>query len=89
MDNQDLVSREELEEIVTALTLQTQLLSETLGVVIAMMCSKLGVTEQEVRETMAQAARSGTGQKLKEAREKLHSSEAIRNVLRTFQGPLQ
>jgi hypothetical protein len=83
------VTREELEAIVTALTLQTQVLSETMSVVIAMMCSKLGVTETDFRGALERARKSGTRQKLMEAREKLRSSEAIRNALRDFEGPLQ
>jgi len=89
MPQDDQVSREEFELVVRALSLRIQKQAELFSVTTAMLSAKGIITSQQFQEILAVSQRSPTSEKLKQALADLQGFEAIRNVLKDFEGPLQ
>jgi len=87
--NEDSVSREEFERVVQVLLLRIQALAELWSNTSAIFAVKGTISPEELQAVVNGAGRTETGQKLKRALADLEGFEAIRNVLRAFEGPLQ
>jgi len=86
--DQDTVPRQEFELTVRALVLRIQMLAEVVAVTTATLANRV-VNQAEFDQMLVKSRRSGTSAKLKQALSDLQRFEAIRNVLRDFEGPPQ
>jgi hypothetical protein len=89
MPSDDVVSREEFELVVRTLVLRIQSLTELVSVTTAKLSAKGVISAAEFQEILERCQRTKTAEKLTQALAALQGFEAIRNVLKDFEGPLQ
>ena len=89
LNDELVVSREEFELVVRALSLRIQILTELFSVTTASLGAKGIISAEHFQEILATSRRSPTHEKLKQALAALQGFESTRNVLKDFEGPLQ
>ena len=87
--SEDSVSREEFERVVRVLSLRINGLAELLTAIIASLGTRTILDPAQIQAIVKNAGGSDNGEKLKKALADLQGFEAIRNILKDFEGPLQ